>query len=95
MGTRGSTRRLLGAVASTFRPGPAKSLAVTMMTLRARREAIGMSQEELAEQLNITREHLNRLENDQRRATAEFLFRWASKLGGEVGVTFPVTSKGE
>ena len=94
MPSRGSSQRLLKAVVAKCRPGVARSLAVTLVSLRARREDLGISQEELATRLGCSREHLNRLENDQRKASAEFLFQWGHQLGGEVSVTFPVTSEG-
>jgi transcriptional regulator with XRE-family HTH domain len=49
--------------------------------LRARRQALGLSQTELEERLGLTRGHLGKYENGIRRPTGWNLSNWALALG--------------
>jgi len=48
--------------------------------IKATRATRGLSQKDLAEALNITRQHINRLENQEVGMTAEMAFRIADQL---------------
>lgn len=90
---RGSSARLLQALAqrrdASTAPG---AKALTLLALKARREELGITQEQMSKRLGCARETFCKLENDERSPESlDFLFRWAAALGGAVGVTFAVT----
>lgn len=56
--------------------------------LRARREALGLSQVQLDEILGLTRGHIGRFENLERRPTGWNLCNWVFALGGQLDAAF-------
>lgn len=56
--------------------------------LRTRREALGMSQVQLDEILGLTRGHIGRFENYERRPTGWNLCNWVFALGGTLDAAF-------
>lgn len=67
-------------------PTPPERLSYERLigALRARREALGISQIGLEEQLGLTRGHINKLETLNRRPTGWTLACWMVALGGEL-----------
>lgn len=56
--------------------------------LRRRREALGISQVQLDEILGLTRGHIGRFENFERRPTGWNLCCWVFALGGHLDAAF-------
>ena len=57
-------------------------------TIRERRKARGLSQEELARQCGVSRQTINAIENDKYDPTLSLAFRLAKALETTVGALF-------
>ena len=49
--------------------------------VRQRREELGLTQQELADELNVTHQHVSRIETDQAVPSLDLLVRLSAKLG--------------
>ena len=58
-------------------------------TIRERRKARGLSQEELARQCGVSRQTINAIENDNYDPTLSLAFRLAKALETTVDAVFP------